>query len=795
MKKIILSAFALIFAMTSFAAIETGSAEAFNLPTDSTGVVASTPTFYEGTYVTWTGGEDQWYVGGSATYTINDESIAFKNGPTARQNPYYYNSYYGTETSLDGSSTSRANKGAYYQFTSTVDGTLYILGKFDTKRHYIAWQGSTRIPYKLIGYDTDKAKVVSVDLNDLPTEAPDDGSAYLDEGYLYGTIDSLGGYLEAAEVEYTLGNHIGVVEIPVEKDAKYYFYGTDTKVTLFGYCFATVGEEVTIAYSDATLISGETTEYTLSLSPTFKNNTDDDTENDTEYENLDGSYVDIVTNVPDPVFGWTLTDQDSNVKASGDNNNFSTEDDVYRLTFPSGITLYEDSTYTLTVTVYDTDGTELISADLLTITGTAKKDVTYSSVTGELSADENVFTLEFSNPVTIESATYQITYFGSEEEFESSAITSSDRTTPSTTWTLTLDDDTYSEILSDGGAIVLFTVTGTDADGLTLNDTEYNDGKLHFSTIIEYIPELTFDPEEGTYEKLDSITVTCEDGIAVSWNGSISITKDDETYDAVKIEYEDVEPDSWFDPSTSSIIRFIDKDTEEPISLTEAGTYVITISDGFYNLGEDGEYTSTGVELTYIITGVEDSGSTASAYECYWENGVAVQGTEGFYTISGGSIKTDTNNSCGTVTFNGKTLDECLHIEDGTTISFTTPKTNMSLTLVFGPTDTNHDIRIDGNDSSHKQTADAVNDDDNNALYYVLTYTLEEQGEHTLYKADQSYLFYINLEETAESTGINSANAALQSTGDNVYYNLNGQRVSAPSKGIYILNGKKILIK
>ncbi|MCD8290159.1 MAG: hypothetical protein LUC91_01500 [Prevotella sp.] len=44
------------------------------------------------------------------------------------------------------------------------------------------------------------------------------------------------------------------------------------------------------------------------------------------------------------------------------------------------------------------------------------------------------------------------------------------------------------------------------------------------------------------------------------------------------------------------------------------------------------------------------------------------------------------------------------------------------------------------------------------------------------------------------TTGINSV--TLNTTvGNNVYYNLNGQRVSTPTKGVYILNGKKVLVK
>ena len=49
-------------------------------------------------------------------------------------------------------------------------------------------------------------------------------------------------------------------------------------------------------------------------------------------------------------------------------------------------------------------------------------------------------------------------------------------------------------------------------------------------------------------------------------------------------------------------------------------------------------------------------------------------------------------------------------------------------------------------------------------------------------------------ESTPKSTGIQSVKAIASET-DGAIYNLSGQRVSSPSKGIYIQNGKKIIIK
>lgn len=46
-----------------------------------------------------------------------------------------------------------------------------------------------------------------------------------------------------------------------------------------------------------------------------------------------------------------------------------------------------------------------------------------------------------------------------------------------------------------------------------------------------------------------------------------------------------------------------------------------------------------------------------------------------------------------------------------------------------------------------------------------------------------------------ETTGISAVENTKPEVKDNVYYNLNGQRVANPSKGLFIVNGKKVIIK
>ena len=54
---------------------------------------------------------------------------------------------------------------------------------------------------------------------------------------------------------------------------------------------------------------------------------------------------------------------------------------------------------------------------------------------------------------------------------------------------------------------------------------------------------------------------------------------------------------------------------------------------------------------------------------------------------------------------------------------------------------------------------------------------------------------YDSLDPELVANGISSPRITLTPAKRNVYYNLNGQRVSQPSKGVYIVNGKKVVIK
>ncbi len=54
-------------------------------------------------------------------------------------------------------------------------------------------------------------------------------------------------------------------------------------------------------------------------------------------------------------------------------------------------------------------------------------------------------------------------------------------------------------------------------------------------------------------------------------------------------------------------------------------------------------------------------------------------------------------------------------------------------------------------------------------------------------------IVFADEEEENDATGI--SNVAAQKKNDGVYYNLSGQRVNLPAKGLYIQNGKKVIVK
>lgn len=58
----------------------------------------------------------------------------------------------------------------------------------------------------------------------------------------------------------------------------------------------------------------------------------------------------------------------------------------------------------------------------------------------------------------------------------------------------------------------------------------------------------------------------------------------------------------------------------------------------------------------------------------------------------------------------------------------------------------------------------------------------------------QAKSFVLSFDD-GETTGIETINVEKNAAEDGVYYDLQGHRVEHPTRGIYILNGKKVVVK
>ena len=73
--------------------------------------------------------------------------------------------------------------------------------------------------------------------------------------------------------------------------------------------------------------------------------------------------------------------------------------------------------------------------------------------------------------------------------------------------------------------------------------------------------------------------------------------------------------------------------------------------------------------------------------------------------------------------------------------------------------------------------------------------TLEvPQGTLSAYQAAEQWKEFFFIQEGEASTGISNT-VAQPTSGTPTYYTLNGREVKNPGKGIYIVNGKKVVIK
>ena len=147
-----------------------------------------------------------------------------------------------------------------------------------------------------------------------------------------------------------------------------------------------------------------------------------------------------------------------------------------------------------------------------------------------------------------------------------------------------------------------------------------------------------------------------------------------------------------------------------------------TGTGGSADSGNTGGNTGSDSDNTGGNTGNEGTPEVTGAHTYNW---TSTNGNSSIFTVTG-----NTSTSKGTATYNGTSYTKCLKMESSTNVSFTTTS-EMTLTLVFGPTEGGKNVKING-----EKVATASDG--------TLTFTLSA-GSHTITKGDSMNLFLIIL--------------------------------------------------
>ncbi|MCD8203104.1 MAG: hypothetical protein LUD48_05650, partial [Prevotella sp.] len=499
---------------------------------------------------------------------------------------------------------------------------------------------------------------------------------------------------------------------------------------------------------------------------------------------------------------------------------------------------YSSSDYEEGTSVYLTPGEDsavrITDEDYKEVTDADGNVITASLSTGD---DDNQGTIEFSS--TLPAGTYKVILDGQTgdngeafyvevgDDYTKVAVNAAD------TLTYTITDDLSIELTSD------------DLGGASTDDLS-NAGEIYIETnsLDELYVTLTITdtPDEGdatstsydmTYEESDNDYVwSCEEGDIILYSGhsytftvnAYSSKDDTETPLATKelytitgtsgstvtpttIELEitpttsaaefTADEDATINVSASdyvTIVATIDNGDDDPISLTPAVASGAD-TDGDYSMG----WTITigtetlaqfaGSEFTINITATNATNATASQSLTYSVASSTVTNPDegGETELSWTFSPADSTTILTSVGLSSITISctDGIKYNKGGEITITD-----SLGVAVDGVTISCDISTD-------EDADAVT-----SCTLTLSSTITEVDRYIITIPEGYFLVGEDMDENPETTltyivstttGINAI--TLRATSDDRFYNLNGQRVTTPRNGIFILNGKKVLVK
>ena len=258
MRKFLLSAAALVVAMSANAQVFQMDGEAHGLTSDASNVVAG---------YAWGSIEGAIDISNAFETThkvvdcknndftkviIDGNEILTKGGVQGQDNP----------KDADGSnpavSFNQATSGAVIQIDAKKDGWVYIVSKLSTNKQYMVFEEGLPIGYKIAMESANEAIPNGV-LNLEIKGSGEYNNLSLDQ-YPNGLMWVIREFTGNAEAE-SAGNGLGVLYFPVAKDCKYYAHATGSKISWSGIYFSeTEAQSVSVANEESskTLVGDDT---------------------------------------------------------------------------------------------------------------------------------------------------------------------------------------------------------------------------------------------------------------------------------------------------------------------------------------------------------------------------------------------------------------------------------------------------------------------------------------------------------------------------------------------------------
>lgn len=387
--------------------------------------------------------------------------------------------------------------------------------------------------------------------------------------------------------------------------------------------------------------------------------------------------------------------------------------------------------------------------------------------------EQAVFTYTFSGPVTVYKAESPQGMFGV-TDFPPSCLSSND---DKTVWTLDLTDNDYVKTVD---ALLTISIYVKDLEGYQLKgnwgDEEESCFQDEWQCDLGAFPIVVVTPKAGeSIDRLSEVIVKSESGepMSWSWNGEVSVINQlGDVLGTLVPDEIDIESESA--PKEIRFSKWMDDNWNvTPIDLVKEGYYAIRFTPGCFNMGDQFESKqSRSLVSTFIVTGnlddtPDDPVVDPAEQEVFNYDKVAPEAGTSVASLSKIQLW----------------FPEMVACEEFTANVYNTAD-NSLVTTGYGLYDWD-DFLLINIDLAEPVTASGT--------YEVVIPARVIGDEAFMSSGGTQGICNPEIKLTYEVGGGSAVVSVEAADADAVYYDLTGRRVLNPSKGLYIINGKKVI--